>query len=92
MNIAIDYDGTFTADPEFWIAIIALAEKRGHKVYCVTKREPEMGVPGIPVPVIFSSRKAKRPATELQGIHIDVWIDDDIYGILFHDGQRVMVE
>lgn len=41
MNIAIDFDDTFTADPDLWRAFIKDAEARGHKCYIVTCRRDE---------------------------------------------------
>lgn len=38
MNIAIDWDDTFTLDEPFWRAFIASAEAAGHRVYLVTCR------------------------------------------------------
>lgn len=38
MNISIDFDDTYTRDPEMWNAFIRLAQASGHKVYCVTAR------------------------------------------------------
>jgi hypothetical protein len=40
MKIALDYDGTYTVDPQFWEDFITLAKVRGHEVVCVTKRGP----------------------------------------------------
>ena len=42
MNIAIDYDDTYTLDPNTWDVIITTLEKAGHEVYCVTKRYEEL--------------------------------------------------
>lgn len=38
MNIAIDFDDTFTADPDLWRSFIEDALNRGHLVYIVTCR------------------------------------------------------
>jgi hypothetical protein len=91
VNIALDYDGTYDRDPELWEAFIRVAQSRGHKIMCVTKREPTLGTPGCSVPAIFSSRKAKIPAAIAQGFHPDIWIDDSPGGILFNDGAQVQV-
>ena len=34
--IAIDFDDTFSADPELWTAFILNAQQRGHKIICVS--------------------------------------------------------
>jgi hypothetical protein len=77
VNIAIDYDNTFTLDPPFWRGFIMRAVMAGHKVLCVTMRHDSMPVEHeMSVPVHYTGHKAKRPFMEAQGIHIDVWIDD----------------
>jgi len=38
MLIALDYDGTYTADPIFWDTFIASAQSHGHGVACITMR------------------------------------------------------
>jgi len=86
LNIALDYDATYTRDPKFWDEFVELAGKHGHEVVCVTKREPELGTPGLSVRAVFSSRRAKRPAASNAGIPISVWIDDTPESILFDDG------
>ena len=82
MNIALDFDATYTEDPELWNRFIANAKLRGHTVYCVTMRSPSEGgevekalaarVDGI----FYTSRELKRAFCNRNSIHIDVWIDD----------------
>ena len=76
MRIALDYDGTYTADPELWEAFIHNAHAAGHEVVCVTMRYPHEGAPGIPCRVVFTSRLAKWRAMIERGEPVDVWIDD----------------
>lgn len=40
MNIALDYDGTYTNDPDLWMAFVNNAIARGHQVFVVTMRYP----------------------------------------------------
>ncbi len=76
MIIGIDYDGTITADPEMWYALIATAKKRGHTVIVVTGREDRPPVPeGIEV--IHARGVFKRTAARRAGYRVDVWIDDE---------------
>lgn len=80
MNIALDYDGTFTEDPAMWDLFCRLAEMQGHDVYIVTMRYPQERITVAPVPmdkVWYTSRNAKAPFVEKYGLHIDVWIDDN---------------
>lgn len=82
MLISIDYDDTFTADPDFWREFIERAKAHGHAVVCVTARwdgpgnraELAAAMPGIPV--VFSDQRCKRDASEEAGHLVDVWIDD----------------
>jgi hypothetical protein len=82
--IAIDYDGTFTADPGLWRDFIASAVDRGHRVVCVTMRHPHEAIE-MPCEIFYTGRRAKlAAATEAFG-KIDIWIEDSPHW-LFHDG------
>lgn len=61
MRIAIDYDNTYTRDPEFWDQMIDYGNSRGHEFICVTMRSEKEGVLNIPCRVIFTNRNQKRP-------------------------------
>lgn len=82
MIIAIDYDNTYTADPETFNKVIATFKEAGHDVICVTGRDD--GVLGVPVrnsigklvSIIFAGSKWKREAAKKCGSLVDVWIDD----------------
>lgn len=71
MNISLDWDGTYTADPELWNQFVQLAQQRGHKVTIVTGRGPKEVVPRSDLPIVYCDRTAKR-----NHFHADVWIDD----------------
>lgn len=81
MKIAIDFDNTYTLDPEFWDRFIANAKASGHKVWCVTaRRNTEENRETVVVPgvlTVFSELGSKIDCMERRGIKIDVWIDDD---------------
>ena len=90
MILSLDYDDTYTKDPEFWDIFIRMAKHKGHKVICLTmRREDELG--DIPekfkseVPIFCSGRKAKALYAMSKGLLIDVWIDDSPYW-LNHNG------
>ena len=79
MNIALDFDETFTTDPELWAEFIDLAKHRGHEVTFVTYRDHRWDVDDImqvaselDISVIFTAGKQKSTAFKA-----DVWIDDD---------------
>jgi hypothetical protein len=86
MNIALDYDQTYTRDPKTWNEVIDTFQAGGHNVYVVTMRNSE----GESKPVkealanrvegiFFTNRKAKQTFMFDRGISIDVWIDDTPY-------------
>ncbi len=82
MIIAIDYDNTYTADPETWNKVIKLFQDAGHTVICVTGRDGgAMGDPvrasiGQLVPCVFAGPEWKKVAAKNQGYNVDVWCDD----------------
>lgn len=54
MKIALDYDGTYTADPALWDGFIARAKARGHSVWIVTcRRDTEENREEVKVPGCF---------------------------------------
>lgn len=83
MIIAIDYDMTYTADPETFEKVIALFKAAGHTVICVTGRSDD-GVMDVPVrnsigklvPVVFAGKEWKATAAKKQGYNVSIWIDD----------------
>ncbi len=83
MIISLDYDNTYTRDPEMWNKFILDAEEIGHKVICVTGRahldhfmKPVLDSIGKLCPVVFAGSKWKRDAALEAGWKVDVWIDD----------------
>lgn len=78
MRIALDYDGTYTEDPELWDEFIASAVERGHDVTIVTMRSEDIQqIPhNIEADIIYTDLKGKRDYCARDGIEFDVWIDD----------------
>ncbi len=86
MNLALDYDGTFTASPNEWIQFIRLMRAAGHSVYIVTMRYAsecdgskgaiDSRLKEMLVPVVCTGRTAKQPFCDRLGVKIHVWIDD----------------
>lgn len=84
MIIAIDYDNTYSADPEGWTQVIKLMEGRGHQFVCVTGRsnQGEFGqqviraINGL-IPIVFAGEFWKKEAAAKNGWKVDVWIDDN---------------
>jgi len=85
MNLALDYDDTYTRDPIFWDSMIGLAQSRGHKVYCITARSTDHKAEVLDAlstllgddAILFTAGAAKRVYAYSQGIDISVWIDDN---------------
>lgn len=82
MIIAIDYDGTYAADPETFDKVIKLFKEVGHTVICVTGRsagimgDPVLESIGRLVPVVFAGQDWKADAARKHGYTVNIWIDD----------------
>lgn len=82
MLIALDYDGTYTKDPELWDLFLQAATALGHQVIIATMRFESEGGEITPLldkgvsSIVFTDRKAKLPALDARGIRPDIWIDD----------------
>lgn len=93
MKISLDYDYTYTRDPELWNQFIKMFQSKGHEVYCITYRhyhelrEVHDSI-GKVIPyenVIATGRTSKLDFTRKNhDLFIDVWIDDEPFTIL-HD-------
>lgn len=88
MRIALDYDKTYTADPEMWDCFITLAKSRGHSVEVVTMRR-QVWEETLPPDLVdrvsrveYTDRKGKMAHMEALGRHIDIWIDDSPHFII----------
>lgn len=87
ITIAIDYDGTFTADPSLWSKFVASARALGHRIYMVTARRytqenndqinADLDHYDCQMPIVFTAHSSKMHVCEKRGIKIDIWIDDD---------------
>jgi len=84
MIIALDYDGTYTADREMWNKFIESARDHGHEVIVATMRYE--AIEGQQVlddledrvsRIIFTNRKAKKAEVRKQYTDPDIWIDDN---------------
>lgn len=79
MQIALDYDDTFTNDETLWRAFVSNAIDRGHSVAFVTSRQDDgdnidimADAKALRIPVVFCNHKAKSECYTA-----DVWIDDN---------------
>ncbi len=75
MLLALDYDGTYTADPALWEGFIRDARIAGHEVICVTMRYPSEPIE-MSCETVYTSRQAKMSFMNSIGRLPDVWIDD----------------
>lgn len=87
MLFALDYDNTYTADPELFDKFIDLARERGHRFICITQRrataENMKEVKFPKVRVYFAEMGSKIwYAENVIGEKVDVWIDDDPKALL----------
>jgi hypothetical protein len=83
--IALDYDDTYTRDPELFRRFINLAIDRGHTVVCATSRLKN-GLCEQDNPIdewlrrrcelVFCCHNLKREMCEKAGYKVDIWIDD----------------
>lgn len=78
MKIALDYDQTFTADPELWTPFVRTALARGHAVAFVTFRRDDCHNSDIQedaamlgIDIVYCSGKQKSHCYQA-----DIWIDD----------------
>lgn len=78
LKIGLDYDQTYTADPELWDTLINVAVMRGHEVTFVTYRNPDSynadiicDTQRLGVKVIYTAGMQKS-----RFYKADIWIDD----------------
>ena len=82
MIFGIDYDGTFSEDPDFFLDLITLMKAYGHQAVIVTQRSSEWDRHDVDknvngkIPVVFAGEKWKNVAAKEEGYDVDVWIDD----------------
>lgn len=84
-RFGLDFDNTYTRDPELWNGFIATVKARGHQVWIVTaRRDTDENREIVQVPgcfVVFTGLQAKLKHCEGRGLNIDIWIDDDPHSI-----------
>ena len=99
LTFAIDFDDTFSADPELWHILVSIIKLRRHECILITNRPEDMGNDvraevGDIMPIIFAGVWSKRSAAHNAGYNIDIWIDDspeniDINGITYVGTDRL---
>jgi hypothetical protein len=83
MLIGLDYDDTYTKDPEMWDELVDLMRDQGCTVYVVTRRffdDPvefsEDSPMDVRCDVVYCDQRPKRQVCEGLGLDVDIWIDD----------------
>lgn len=81
MKIALDYDMTYSADPEMWSNFCINATDRGHEVWIVTSRDDRYDyLDNFHPPtagIIYCRGVAKKWfCHHFPRIDFDIWIDD----------------
>lgn len=92
LSIALDYDDTYSADPEFWENFLQLAENCGHNVFIVTYRDERYDfdrtlslLKNNGTKVYFTRGVAKQWWMEqFSDETVNIWIDDKPEAILFN--------
>lgn len=84
MIFGIDYDGTFSADPDAFRELVRGLKARGHICVLVTGRSDEGGWGDVVrmdvgdlMPIVFAANKWKEKAALARGFKVNVWIDDN---------------
>jgi hypothetical protein len=77
MNIALDFDDTYTCDTTLWDGFIYDAIKRGHDIRIVTMRKKEMEHPALnylalKMPVVYTEYQSKRAVTDKMSWSVDI--------------------
>ncbi len=97
MLIAIDYDKTWTADPDLFGSFAKSLKKAGHKCICVTSRATDTenndlaNSIGQYMPIVYAGNQPKRKAAEKQRYHVNIWIDDMPESITRQDENRFAI-
>lgn len=98
MNFGFDHDGTWTAAPHAMYSFAFDLMNAGHKCFLTTMRYPSeadtlhpiarLAIDCGVITPIYTSRKAKAPACEAQGVKIHVWLDD-VPQAIYMDGEAL---
>jgi len=94
---SFDYDNTISRDPEGFLGVMDFLRRRGHTVYVVTARRPNVYPDDFNFllekgyKVVFTRHISKQKwMEEVEGIKVDVWVDDCPDAVLnnFHGEPR----
>lgn len=77
MIYGIDYDGTWSADPELFARFVEEAQKRQHQCIIVTNRSQDQAISVPGVTIVYAAGRPKRNVALEAGYDVNVWIDDN---------------
>lgn len=82
MTIAIDIDGTFDKDKEFWLTVMLMAMIRNHRVIVVTgSKQPQAKIESLSLQtaIILTCQPGefKKDCALRHGYSVSVWIDNE---------------
>lgn len=81
-TFAFDYDNTISRDASGFITIMTELQARGHNVFVVTARRPDIHPEDFhEIEKYFKVYKTRHIAKrlymrEVEGIEVDIWVDD----------------
>lgn len=87
MLIAIDFDGTYTKDPDLWLRFVRDSRACGHYVMIVTMRHEheneqiDRQLSGKVDRIVYTGGKSKMRHMLFLGLKPDIWIDDEPHWI-----------
>lgn len=90
MRFGIDYDQTWTEDPELFAMFVKMIWKRGHSACIVTLRDrsdasyheirqsvdKHLGDKAEALPIVHCGGEWKKHVTDAMHLEVDVWVDD----------------
>lgn len=82
-TIAFDFDQTISDDPHLFTSVMGIFEHFGWHVIVVTYRLPHVCPEDLDFlkekgyKVYFTGHKAKDEFMREEGIHVDIWVDDE---------------
>ena len=81
LTIGIDFDNTWTADPDLWLEFCMKAKQFGHTIIIATGRDKYAAdiaryYLSEDLPIVFCGNQYKDIACQKAGYKVDIWIDD----------------
>jgi hypothetical protein len=98
MNIALDFDETYTLDPSVWEKIVSILKEGSHDVRIVTLRydlktdnaDIISAADRMGIPIIWCCGKPKAEVCAEEEFWVDIWIDD--FPLLIDRAESVLRE